>query len=355
MLHGIAYCGECGNKMSVQYKKGNKYQCNALKQRRGGPVCQIIPGDPIDAVVTKAFFEAVSPIELDAYEKALEKQRELSEKIDNAHKQQIQRLQYSEKLARRQYDKSDPDNRLVTSELEKRWENALWELKKAEDEYAKRKQTQQTATLSPEIKKLFTNIGKKLPEIWKTDLLDKPKKKELLRAIIDKVVMHRVIQDKVQLRVIWRGGANTNFQIPVKVGHFKHLSSAKEMEKIIISMHKEGKSDEEVAEYLTNLGYRSPRKDFVLVTTVRTVRLRHGLMKNPNMSTPRNIEGYLTVTQISKAIEVPNYWIHGRINNGTIKIEKNFKTGLYLFPNTSHTIKKFGKLKNGKVKKLRFS
>ena len=62
LLHGIVYCGECGHKMVVQYKGGNQYLCNYLRQVRGVPVCQRIPADPIDERVVQAFFQALSPL-----------------------------------------------------------------------------------------------------------------------------------------------------------------------------------------------------------------------------------------------------------------------------------------------------
>src|SRR5919201_3231978 len=67
LLHGLVYCGACGHKMLVQYKHSTRYLCNHLRQQYGVPVCQYIPADPIDACVVEAFFQALSPIELDAY------------------------------------------------------------------------------------------------------------------------------------------------------------------------------------------------------------------------------------------------------------------------------------------------
>ena len=355
LLHGIAYCGECGHKMVVQYKTGNYYLCNHLRHVYGVPVCQRIPGDPVDAVVVKAFFEAASPIELNAYEKALEKQRQIEEKIDKSHCQQLERLEYQANLAQRQYALADPANRLVTAELERRWEMALWELKQAQEEYDKRKEQRPTGSISPEIRELFTNIGQKLPEIWNTGLLCRAKKKELIRAIIDKVIMYRVDHDKVNVRIVWKGGENSSFQIPVKVGCFDRLSSAKEIGETIVSLFEQGKSDEEIAETLTKQGHRSPRKDFMLVSTVGIFRYKHGLIRNKSQSHPYHVNGYLTVAQLAKAIGVSNYWIYDRIHNGTIKIAKDAKTQIYLFPDNPNTIIKFKKLKSGKVQKLRFS
>src|SRR6266700_3367922 len=41
-------------------------------------------------------------------------------------------------LAERQFNRADPDNRLVTGELERRWEAALLELRRAEETLAQR-------------------------------------------------------------------------------------------------------------------------------------------------------------------------------------------------------------------------
>ena len=83
LLHGIVYCGECGHKMVVQYKDGTRYLCNYLRQQYRVPVCQYIPGDPIDARVVEAFFQALSPIELDAYERAWPSKRKPTRKSNS--------------------------------------------------------------------------------------------------------------------------------------------------------------------------------------------------------------------------------------------------------------------------------
>ena len=132
LLHGIVYCGECGHKMVVQYKHVTRYICNYLRQQYRVPVCQYIPADIIDNYVVNAFFEALSPVELNAYEQAIKVQQKSEEKLNHAHKQQLERLQYEVALTERRFNQVDPDNRLVAAELEHRWETALSELQKAQ-------------------------------------------------------------------------------------------------------------------------------------------------------------------------------------------------------------------------------
>jgi DNA invertase Pin-like site-specific DNA recombinase len=257
LLHGIVYCGECGHKMVVEYKGGTRYLCNYLNQQYRVPVCQNIPGDPIDARVVEAFFQALSPIELDAYERALTIRKEADEKIQLAHRQQRQRLRYEAELAWRQFNRVDPDNRLVAAELEKRWEAALRAFKQEEETYARQQPTPEPILpLPPELKEAFIAIGKKLPLVWHQEVLSRETKKALLRCLIDKVVIHRQVQHCVQTRIVWRGGDITTLEIPVPIGSFAALPLAEEMEQIILDLSRQGKTDEEIAEHLTALGHR---------------------------------------------------------------------------------------------------
>jgi hypothetical protein len=94
LLHGITYCGECGHKMQVQYKHGSRHLCNGLRQQHHTPVCQNLPADPIDAEVVLAFFAALSPVELNAYQQAVEVERERANQLEKARQQQLERLRY---------------------------------------------------------------------------------------------------------------------------------------------------------------------------------------------------------------------------------------------------------------------
>src|SRR5918993_3084115 len=118
--------------MVVQYKAGNRYVCNHLHATRGEPVCQHLPADPIDAEVVAAFFAAVTPAELEAWARAHDARREAEVALDRAQALQVERLRYEAALAERQFRRVDPDNRLVTAELEHRWEPGLRGLRPGE-------------------------------------------------------------------------------------------------------------------------------------------------------------------------------------------------------------------------------
>jgi DNA invertase Pin-like site-specific DNA recombinase len=351
LLHGIVYCGECGHKMLVQYKKGTQYICNALRQQYGTPVCQTIPGNPIDAEVIKAFFKALSPIELDAYTQAVNIQTQTDNSARKAHLQQLERLHYQAKIAERQFNQVDPDNRLVAAELERRWENSLRELKEAE-KVLENKKNQITPVIIPEeIRIAFLDIGKKLPDIWNKSFISQQNKKSFLRCLIDKVVIYRCERDTIDTRIVWKGGESTTLKITVTVGAIKDLSFSKEMEKQIINLARSGKTDQEIADFLNEKGYHSPMKiSEVLLNTVKCIRLKNRIFVKRSQSHPRHVEGYLTISEIVEKMKVSHHWIYDRIHNGKIKIAPIqvgcYKNSLYLFPDTEDTLRLFEKLKH---------
>ena len=353
ILQGVVYCGECGHKMCVQYKPGTRYICNFLHQQHGSPVCQFIPADPIDKIVVEAFFAALSPVEIDIYNRALEQNKQAHEETNRAHALQVERLRYEAALAKRQYMQVDPENRLVASELETRWEDALRELKRAEETLLQRKQAPVIPLkISAEIKEAFSQIGKKLPEIWDSGTLSREHKKALLRCLVEKVIIHRARRDQIHIRIVWRGGATSAFDIPIPVGSLAELPDFEQMEQRIVELSQQGKADADIAKELEDEGYRSPMSERLLVSTVQTIRLRHGIMAKRSQSHPRRIAGHLTVPQIAEAIEISKHWIYDRIHTGVINVKQDQKTSLYLFPDEPNIIEQFRKLKAGLIPNL---
>lgn len=355
LLHGIVYCGECGHKMVVQYKKGAYYLCNYLRQQYRVPVCQNLPADPIDAHVVQAFLDALAPAELDLYGQAVAALRHEADQVERAQRQQIDRLRYRAHLAERQYNQADPDNRLVAAELERRWEAALRELKEAEERLRRERERPPTLEgLGPDEREAFLQAGRTIPELWRQGRLSPQQQKAFLRSLIDKVVVHRSAPDTVQVRIVWRGGDTTAAAVRVTVGSLARLSSAEAMEEEVLRRAAAGETDEEIAAILTQQGHRSPRHTAVLPSTVRLLRLRHRLFRKRSQSHPRRIPGRLTVTQVARGLGIEPHWIYDRIHNGTIQIVLDPDTGLYLFPDRPRTITLFKQLRAGKVQELRF-
>jgi hypothetical protein len=201
--------------------------------------------------------------------------------------------------------------------------------------------------LAPELRAAFLDLGRTLPDLWQTDVLSQVQRKALLRCLIDKVVVHRAPRDEVQTRIVWKGGATTTVAVPVTVGAFADLQGAAAMEQQILALCTAGHTDDAIAAHLTQQGYRSPQRPQVLPSTVKTIRLKHGLMQQRHQSHPRQVAGYLTVPQLARRLGVPGHWLYDRLTNGRIQLDKDPRTGLYLFPDEPTLLEHLRQLQAG--------
>jgi DNA invertase Pin-like site-specific DNA recombinase len=353
LLQGIVWCGQCGHKMVVQYKAGNRYVCNHLHATRGEPVCQHLPADPIDAEVVAAFFAAVTPAELEAWAQAHDARRQAEAALDRAGRLQVERLRYQAALAERQFHRIDPDNRLVAAELERRWELALRELRQAEDALARHRAARaKPEALSAEDRARFLTLGPQLPALWRQPDMTRERKKALLRSLIDKVVLRRMAADRISIRIVWRGGEISALEIEVAVYTHRVLARGVEMEARLLALARQGADDATIAAQLTREGYRSARCDHVSADTVRHVRHQHRVLRDWRRAHPRHVPGWLTMAELARRLRVSRDWLERRIRNGTIAIARDAASGRLLFSDTDVTLAHFQELKAGLVDHL---
>jgi hypothetical protein len=342
--------------MVVQYKGRPTYICNYLRQQNGEPVCQHLPAVPIDGHVVGQFFAALAPAELDLFERVRAEVGRAHDDLRRAREQQLERLRYHAELADRQFRKADPDNRLVVAELERRWEAALRELKQAEEQQAQAASgaPPDFAPLDPAIRQALAEAGSRLPEWWRAGRFTREQQKALLRCLVDKVVVRRLAADLIDCRVVWRGGEATTAEVRVTTGKLRGMTNFADMERRVVTLARRGRTDEQIATALSRRGFRSPRHDVVLPSTVRSIRLRHRVLIDRHQSHPRQVPGKLTVPQLAARLQVPVHWVYDRIHNGTIAITRDRQTGLYLFPDAPDTLRRLGQLRKGQVQTVRF-
>jgi hypothetical protein len=127
--------------MSVRYyvRKGQPlpiYLCQRRGIESAKLPCQVIPGSGLDQIVSGLVLDAVTPASLEVALEVFEELRARKAEIHRLHRVQVQRAREEAELAQRQFMLVRPENRLVADSLERRWNEKLAELSKAEEEYA---------------------------------------------------------------------------------------------------------------------------------------------------------------------------------------------------------------------------
>jgi hypothetical protein len=277
--------------MVVPDKGGTPYRCPYLRAQTQAPVWQRLPADPVDQPGVAAFFQALAPVARDRYAQAMPQRQPPQAAVERAQPLTLQRRRYEAELARRRDERLDPENRLVADELERRRETALPALPEAEAPFDRPQRPVHIipGAIPPTLRTAFTWLGAALPPRWPQDTLSRAQRKALLRCRIDHVVRHRLTRDPIQTRLVWRGGAVRELEVPRPVGTLRDLNRFAAMEAPILALDTPGKSDEEMAQLLTTQGVRSPPRPRVLPRTVHTIRLQHGRLHRDRGPRPRHV------------------------------------------------------------------
>lgn len=140
-MQGLVVCGHCGRRMGLSYGGSTRsrvyqYRCSQARAQQGGSDCQVVGGKRIDQAVVEQFLEAMSSCVADAARLANEEVHRESEALRTYWAQQIERVAYQAQRAERQYMATEPENRVVARELERRWELALNNLERVQNQAA---------------------------------------------------------------------------------------------------------------------------------------------------------------------------------------------------------------------------
>jgi hypothetical protein len=332
LLVGLVVCGRCGRQMHVAYKSQLRYVCTALCQTYGEASCLNLGGAPIEAAIVAAFFEALAPAELDLLEAILAQQQADRQQVAQQHADRLARAAYEVRLARRQYDACDPDNRLVAAELERRWEVALRAEVEAREAQARFEAEPPPPTIPSELRAQLRDLGRCLPALWTSGRLAPSQQKALLRTLIRRVILSRPQPDTTEIKIVWVSGAFSVMQVHPAIHRARDLASHADLLARIQALAAEGYQDAAIAERLTAAGLRTARcPSGVPKTTVG--KLRRSLDATSVTEYLRHQpkwEGQWTVWGLARALGVDRNWLYRRIDKGLLPVSRHPAAGHYL-------------------------
>lgn len=348
LLHGIAWCARCGHKMYVRYKGGGQYVCNHLRSSEGLPACQYIRAARVDKAVADAFLTALAPAELNALSRANRNQQQVDTALRASAERQLERKRYAAALAERQFNRVDPDNRLVAAELERRWEAALSEVRMAEEALAHQSMPQPIAQIGmgKVLHGKVIDLAGRLPNIWADPAIMDAQRKALLRCLVEKVVLDRGEHDVALVRIVWRGGEVTDLEVKMKVNSVGKLTRGNEMRDRVLDLARNGVPDAEIAAALTREGHRSPNcEDRVLPITVGRIRRGAGVPVTEQRTRWSHDTSWLSAPQLAVRLHIPVNWIYVQIRQKRLLIDQQ-STGAYLFWDTQAVLDGVRNLRN---------
>jgi DNA invertase Pin-like site-specific DNA recombinase len=316
LLQGLLLCGHCGHAVTMRYL-GNGgvypiYMCNW--QRREAIAtrdCLHVRCDRLDAAVSEAVLNVLKPAQMKLAVAALEEMQSRDEAVLRQWQMRVERAQYEAALAERRYQEADPSNRLVTSTLERRWNESLVALEETRKQYKAFEQKEARA-VTAEQKAQILALAQNLPRLWHAKSTEPRDRKRMLRLLINDITVereHRTYQ--AQLHIRWHGGACTNLTVDLPLPPAERVrypqAIVERVRELALDLH-----DKQVAAQLNREGRRSAKGQRYNVSIVKWIRWRYNIPAAP-IRTPDELTVQQLAQQMGVSIHVVYYWIDREI------------------------------------------
>jgi DNA invertase Pin-like site-specific DNA recombinase len=279
LLQSMLLCGCCGRRLTPRYK-GNggiypTYQCN-WRKREGlsTNACLTVQCGALDQAIERRVLAVLCSDQIELAIEAFEIVSQRHEQIDAQWKMRLQRAEYEAQLAGRRYEQVDPNNRLVATTLEQRWNDALIELQDVQDQITNlQKQAKQ---LTAEQRSEVLRLAQDLPKLWHHKATSWKDKKRILQLLICDITVQKPERHAAILQVRWQGGVceEIRVELPKPIAErWRHdgelIERVSELSKTL--------DDAQIAAKLNAEGLKTNKGNAFTIKSIKWIRHKHNI------------------------------------------------------------------------------
>ena len=302
LLAGLLRCKRCGRKLLISYggKRSQvpRYACNSARIHRGEDDCISFGGERVDQAINKAVLEVVEPLAIAASLKAIEEFHKGIEEQGRLIELELENAEYEAERAYRQYNKADPENRLVCRELEKKWNECLRQVEEIKEKLMAPRQ--QIQPISEEEKQEVMRLSDDLPKLWNASSTSNEMRKRIIRTVIKEIVCD-VDEDKqmIVLDVHWEGGVHTKVEVKrKKTGEHSNCTDKSIVE--LVSQLSRQLPDKSIAPILNRLKLKTGVGNNWTADRVKSLRSHNRI----TAYSPSEEDAFLTLAQAAERLGI---------------------------------------------------
>jgi DNA invertase Pin-like site-specific DNA recombinase len=325
LLTGLLRCRRCGHKLTVRYT-GNRhdvlrYACWRGFLDNGEPRCIAFGGVPADDAIGREVLRVVQPGAIEAAILASEEQAEKRDQVTAALQRDLEAAQYAARRAQKQFDAADPENRLVTDELERRWNQALQQVRVIQEQLSQR--IQRDERIAHPSRTEFIKLADDLEALWPD--ADARLRKRIVRALIQEVVVDvDETAAEVVLLIHWRGGVHSELRFPRRRRGQSNGHSSPEVVEAVRALAKIC-TDDLIASALNRSGLPTGRGNRWSRERVTSLRSHH---KIACFDKDRcTAEGWMNQTQAAAFLDISAGALRQAVARGEIEAEHPLPDG----------------------------
>lgn len=320
LLSGLLRCMRCGNSLHVRYPRSGQpsYVCRGgERQREGGGRCLSFSSQNIEAMFSQAVMEVVRPAAIEASLQASQRIGNESRKDRQLLLDQLQQLEYEVERAQRQFDRVEPENRLVAGELERRWNQALESANVQRDRLRQFDEQNPVMSWDPSLAGWFN--ANRFEEVWWA--ATSRQRKRMVDILVREVMVDiSEAGDTVLFWIHWQGGHHTSLSAP----RARHRSGMQKTVKDVITLLRCLGDDSSIARTLNRHGIQLTKKNSGTTSwtakLVRQFREKHSIA--PHDPAEKQRRGLLTAEEAGRTLGISAMSIHRLVSAGILPAQQ---------------------------------
>lgn len=319
LLAGVLRCGRCGRRLHVRYwgKSGTsaRYLCKGEYSGGANTHCIGFGGGTVDKRIGQELLRVLSPLGVRASLAALEQTENAVDERQEALRSQLQQFGYEAQRAFEQYDQTDPRNRLVAGELERRWNEKLKQVEKVKTMLAA---LDCPAPLDDEQREAILALGERFDCVWNSDQCPVELKKKIVRTVIEEIIVNLDESTRMLSFVIhWKGSVHTRIEMKKPLSAAGQRTAEEDLD--IIRRMAVRYGDDDIAYVLNKHGRTTGKGKRWTQISVRTARRNHAIA---GQRTAKPEPDVLTQGQAAKHAGVSSWTIKKLVAAGVLQMNQ---------------------------------
>lgn len=325
LLAGLLRCARCGRALQVTYSNSKqhgplpRYWCSGDRSHQLVRSCVTFAGTRVDQEIAAEVLQALRPVGIQAAFDALERSQSQTDEKRSSLELALQKARYEAARIERQYQATEPENRLVAAELEKRWNNALNHVREMEQRVEEASVA--APSITPQQREQLLALGDDLEQLWDHPDASVTLKKRILRTVLQEIVADTTDDPPtVHLKLHWVGGSHTELTVRKnRTGYHNHINS-EEVTELIRELALVCE-DSAIVSILNRLGYRTGNNNTWTEKRVQHVRHSKGF---PVCPSPEQ-RLWITMQQAAAALSVSDAVVRRLVMQKTLPAKQIVK------------------------------
>jgi len=332
LLAGLLRCRRCGRTRTVRYTGSAhdvlRYACLRGALDHGEPRCLAFGGLAVDAAIAREVLRVVQPAAVEAALMAHEQEALRQDEVVAALQRDLEAARYAALRAQRQYDATDPENRLVAGELEQRWNRTLQRVQELEARIAHHTTGRGPEPPSP-TREAFAELATRLEAVWHDPGTDVRLKKRIVRTLLQEVLVEvDSTGGTINLVLRWAGGVHTELRVPRRRRGQHGSQTPPTIVEAVASLARIC-PDKLIAGILNRNGLQTGRGN--RWTQERVTALRSHYRITCYTQETRAAEGWLNLTEAAARVGLSSRTLRLAVERGEIIAEHPLPEGPWIF------------------------